>query len=32
MLARLVLGERVTPAQATGAGLAMLGVALVSAG
>jgi drug/metabolite transporter (DMT)-like permease len=32
VLARLVLGERVTRAQATGAGLAMLGVALVSAG
>ncbi len=32
LLARLVLGERVTPTQATGAGLAMLGVVLVSAG
>ncbi len=32
LLARLVLGERVTPTQATGAGLAVLGVALVSAG
>ena len=32
VLARLVLRERVTPVQATGAGLAMLGVALVSAG
>ncbi|HXA41356.1 MAG TPA: DMT family transporter [Candidatus Solibacter sp.] len=32
LLARLVLGERVTATQATGAGLAMLGVALVSAG
>jgi drug/metabolite transporter (DMT)-like permease len=32
LLARLVLRERVSPVQATGAGLAMLGVALVSAG
>jgi drug/metabolite transporter (DMT)-like permease len=31
-LARLVLRERVSPLQATGAGLAMLGVVLVSAG
>jgi drug/metabolite transporter (DMT)-like permease len=32
VLARLVLRERVSPMQAAGAGLAMLGVALVSAG
>jgi drug/metabolite transporter (DMT)-like permease len=32
LLARLVLRERVSPIQAIGAGLAMLGVALVSAG
>jgi drug/metabolite transporter (DMT)-like permease len=32
VLARLVLRERVSPIQAVGAGLAMLGVALVSAG